>query len=78
MSREALTPLLIGVRHLSFITHMEDVTVGTALYRMGIRCERPRNNWIAPYGCNANKCRKFVSIHPKESSKRVFYHRFFS
>ena len=79
LSRETLTPLLIGARHISFITHLEDVTVGNALYWMGIRCERPRDNWIARYGCFPEECGKFVSIHPNRSStERLYYHNFLS
>lgn len=79
LSRETLTPLLIGVRHSKMITHLEDVNTGTALYRMGIRCNKPVKQWIARNGCSKRQCSQYVSAHPKRSSEetnrlyRLFY-----
>ena len=71
LSRETLTPLLIGARHISFITHLEDVTAGNALYRMGIRCVKPVKEWIARNGCLRKQCAQYVSIHPYSSSEET-------
>ena len=71
LSRETLTPLLIGVRHSNVITHLEDVTAGNALYRMGIRCVKPVKEWIARNGCLRKQCAQYVSIHPYSSSEET-------
>ena len=54
LSSNIIPYLLIGVRHLSFLTHQEDLTVGRSLNNMGFSCMNVYSKWISRYGCVKN------------------------
>lgn len=63
--RWSLVPrIAIGIRHIRFIAHNEDVNVGKTLIMMDIPCVK-LDNWVARYGCNdREECLKYAIIHP--------------
>lgn len=74
-----ITPMLSAVRHLSFITHQEDVTVGRAMSLIGVQCQRlVRHFWLARYGCHPLLCNKYAMVHSKVSSNEtpLYYQSF--
>lgn len=76
LSRQLLVPLLLEARHLPFLTHQEDVTVGRAVGRAGAGCISPRPGmWIARNGCEGEMCSSYVVLHTsgaKEELERVY------
>lgn len=74
-----ITPMLSSVRHLPFITHQEDVTVGRSMSLIGVQCKRlVRYFWLARHGCHPLLCNKYAMVHPKISSNETsLYYQFF-
>lgn len=76
LSRPLLVPLLLEARHLPFLTHQEDVTVGRAVGRAGAGCISPKPGmWIARNGCEGAMCSSYVVLHTsgeKEELERVY------
>lgn len=65
ISYRLLPRLLVGMSHLSFIGHNEDVNVGRGMQLMHIPCRHVPKYWIARHGCTQKKeCLKHVIIHP--------------
>ena len=77
LSSKIIPYLLIGVRHLSFLTHQEDLTVGRSLNKMRFSCMNVYSKWISRFGCAMN-CSEYVIIHPKSSWNEIdsFYNLF--
>ena len=72
LSKETLPYLLIGVRHLPFITQQEDVTCGRALHLMSIPCNRYSNaHWLSKNGCTRYNCSNIVAIHSVKGGEDV-------
>lgn len=73
LSKSVMGPLLIGLRHLKFLTHHEDMVSGRALELMGIHCDLSYGKrWMSRYGCDlGDECKDFVSIHPNVSRDEV-------
>lgn len=60
-----LPKLLVGISHLPFIGHNEDVNVGRGMQLVQIPCTDIKPNWIARNGCfSKTECLKNVIIHP--------------
>ena len=56
--------IVIALRHIKYITHMEDENIGRALNLINISCHSI-DNWIARHGCKENmNCSRYVIIHP--------------
>lgn len=54
----------LGIRHLRFIAHNEDVNVGKVMVMFGIRCVK-LEKWVARHGCRSRDvCSRYAIIHP--------------
>lgn len=73
LSKSLLPRLLVGVRHLHFITHHEDMICGRALALSNIKCNPTfKKYWLARYGCRKiQSCIHYVSIHPSFDEREV-------
>lgn len=68
---KVIPQLLVAVRHLPFITHLEDVTIGMAASSLRYDCWN-RRNWIARNGCgNASSCLKYMIMHKNTSNSDI-------
>lgn len=70
-----LPRVAVGIRHLKFVAHNEDVNVGKALVMLGIPCFG-LEKWVARHGCNSReKCLQYAIIHPdgKGTSLRSYW-----
>ena len=67
----AIPRLLVAVRHLPFITHLEDVTIGLAASSLKYRCTN-KVPWIARRGCGTQEsCLKYMIMHKNESNSEI-------
>lgn len=72
ISYSILPRLLLGVRHLPFIGHNEDVNVGRGMKMMGIPCVNIKDKWIARYGCGSKEvCSEYVVLHPSAYDEEI-------
>ena len=63
--------MIVGMRHLEFIAHNEDVNVGKAMKSIGVKCTHIQN-WIARYGCRSEEeCLKYPIIHKDISNDEM-------
>lgn len=71
ISSSIVGKMVVGLRHLRFIAHNEDVNVGKAMESIGVNCTHIPN-WIARYGCrNEEECLKYPIIHKDKSDDEV-------
>ena len=63
MTSNMIPRILIGVRHLPFLTHQEDITVGRALALHNFTCKSIYKPWIIKGGCESD-CEQYMVIHP--------------
>lgn len=62
---------LIAVRHLPFLTHLEDVTIGMAATSLEYRCKH-KSKWIARQGCETKEsCLKYMIMHKNTSNSEI-------
>ena len=71
LSSNMIPRILISTRHLPFLTHQEDLTVGRALNRLGYKCENMYKKWISRYGCKSY-CEKYIMIHPQYKKDEIY------
>ena len=71
LSSNMIPRILISTRHLPFLTHQEDLTVGRALNRLGYKCENIYEKWISRHGCKLN-CKDYIMIHPQYKSEETY------
>ena len=65
ISYELLPKLLVGISHLPFIGHNEDVNVGRGMTLVKIPCTDAKTIWISRNGCfSKTECLKRVIMHP--------------
>lgn len=77
ISYSILPRLLLGIRHLPFIGHNEDVNVGRGMKMMGIPCVNIKDKWISRYGCDSKEaCSEYVVLHPFAYDEEII--RFYS
>ena len=77
ISYSLLPQLLVGVSHLRFVGHFEDVNVGRAMKLVGVECLGLTRRWIARHGCPTREvCLKYVIMHPQWNVEEVA--RFYS
>ena len=77
ISYSVLPRLLLGIRHLPFIGHNEDVNVGRGMKMMGIPCVNIKDKWISRYGCDSKEvCSEYVVLHPYAYDEEII--RFYS
>lgn len=68
---EGIPRLLIAVRHLPFLTHLEDVTIGMAATSLEYRCKH-KSKWIARQGCETKEsCLKYMIMHKNTSNSEI-------
>ena len=71
ISSSIVGKMVVGMRHLGFIAHNEDVNVGKAMKSIGVKCTHIPN-WIARYGCRSEEeCLKYPIIHKDKSDDEV-------
>ena len=72
ISYSLLPQLLVGVSHLKFIGHFEDVNVGRAMELVRIKCIDRSKVWISRHGCpDRQSCLKHVVMHPKYEKDEI-------
>ena len=68
---DGIPRLLIAVRHLPFLTHLEDVTIGMAATSLEYRCKH-KSKWIARQGCETKEsCLKYMIMHKNTSNSEI-------
>ena len=70
-----LPKIAVGIRHLKFIAHNEDVNIGKTLIMLGVPCIG-LDKWVARFGCsNRARCLQYAIIHPdgKGTSLRSYW-----
>ena len=71
ISSSVVGKMVVGMRHLEFIAHNEDVNVGKAMKSIGVKCTHIQN-WIARYGCRSEEeCLKYPIIHKDISNDEM-------
>ena len=59
-----LPKIAIGIRHLQFIAHNEDINIGKVLVMFGVHCLQ-LDKWVARFGCTSREeCLQYAIIHP--------------